>query len=363
MPRYEVVGLGRETGRKRVRIYEARNKEDAIMMAASEGIVVDTSKIRILPESPATERQIEDAKDLDIKIPKGITKNELSKLINQAEDEDWPTKKTKQQAQKLGIKLPTGITNMALLDLIDDKGNNLNSNIKIKKTVNSLKERLRGYINYAIGRLDYYDNMGNKFSSFSLTFLIVLVPVLTFLINLGFSLDLIFIKLYLFPIILGLITFLFMSLSNIITYGKRSATEYPYRKVADVLWYYKYNVENVKKPTPKDFIKNLRQFTQKIACKDEIALLHDDIQQLIILYRLQNYKRTLSRILRNRIASGIYGLVFLIVLALFLSLSYNLGIYGSLSEYCFNYFLFCAYILIIISNIVIIFLKEIAAKS
>lgn len=249
------------------------------------------------------------------------------------------------------------------LDLIDENGNNLNSDIIIKKTIHSLKERLRGYINYAIGRLDYYDNMGNKFSSFSLTLLIVLAPVLTFLINLGFTIDLILMKLYLIPIFLGLITFLFISFSNVATYGKRSAAKYPYRKVADVLWYFKYNVEITKKPTPEDFVKNLRQFTQKIASKDEIALLHDDIQQILILYRLQNYKRTLSRILRNRITSGIYCFVLSIGLAIFLSLSYNLGIYSSLSEYCFNYFLFCAYILIIISNIIIIVLKEIAAKS
>lgn len=121
MPRYEIVGYGRETGRKRVRIYEAKNEEDAIMMAASEGTIVDTQKIKILPDMPATENQIEYAKDLDIKIPKNATKKELTKLISLAVDEDWPTKKTKQQARKLGIKIPAGITDTELLDLIDDE--------------------------------------------------------------------------------------------------------------------------------------------------------------------------------------------------------------------------------------------------
>jgi hypothetical protein len=88
MPRYEVVGFGRETGRKRVRIYEAKNKEDAIMMAASEGTVVDVNKIRILPESPATERQIEYAKNLGIKIPQNATKSELTKLISQVVEKE-----------------------------------------------------------------------------------------------------------------------------------------------------------------------------------------------------------------------------------------------------------------------------------
>ena len=121
MPRYEIVGFGRETGRKRVRIYEAKDEEDAILMAAADGTIVDTQKIKILPDAPATESQIEYAKDLDIKIPKGVTKKELSKLISQAEDEDWPRKKTKQQARKLGIKIPAKITDMELLDLIDEK--------------------------------------------------------------------------------------------------------------------------------------------------------------------------------------------------------------------------------------------------
>jgi len=61
-------------------------------MAASEGIIVDMSKIKILPELPPTERQIGYAKYLGIKISKNITKTELSALIEQAENEDWPTK-------------------------------------------------------------------------------------------------------------------------------------------------------------------------------------------------------------------------------------------------------------------------------
>jgi len=88
MPRYEVVGFGRETGRKRVRIYEAKNKEDVIMMAASEGTIVDMSKIRILPESPATEPQLEYAKNLGIKIPENATKTELTKLISDAVEKE-----------------------------------------------------------------------------------------------------------------------------------------------------------------------------------------------------------------------------------------------------------------------------------
>lgn len=84
MPRFELTGIGRSTGKKRVRIFEAKDQEDAIMMAAADGTVVDMTKIRILPESPPTERQLNYAKDLGIPMWKGITKNELSVLISRA---------------------------------------------------------------------------------------------------------------------------------------------------------------------------------------------------------------------------------------------------------------------------------------
>jgi hypothetical protein len=92
MPRYEIVGFGRETGRKRVRIYEAKNVEDVVAMAASEGTIVDMSKIRILPESPATERQLGYARNLGIKIPKNATKSEMTKLISQAVEKEIANK-------------------------------------------------------------------------------------------------------------------------------------------------------------------------------------------------------------------------------------------------------------------------------
>lgn len=121
MPRFEIIGVGRSTGRKRVRIYEAKDQEDAIMMAASDGTVVETDKIKILPEPPATEAQLVYAKDLDIKIPKNPTKAQLSRLINTAVEEDWPTRKQKQKARKLGIQISAGITEDELDDLISER--------------------------------------------------------------------------------------------------------------------------------------------------------------------------------------------------------------------------------------------------
>lgn len=125
MPRFEVVGLGRETGRKRVRIYEARNEDEAIMMAASDGTIVEKNKIFILPEIPPTESQINYAKDLGIKLKKNMSRKELSELIHKAEEEDWPRKKTIRRAQILKIDIPENITDDDLEDLIDERENQI----------------------------------------------------------------------------------------------------------------------------------------------------------------------------------------------------------------------------------------------
>jgi hypothetical protein len=121
MPRFQVTGYSKTTNRQRTRIYEVRNKEDAIKMAASEGIIVDVNSIIILPDPPPTERQIEYAKKFDIKITKDTTGPQLSKLLAQAEDEDWPTKSQLRRAKRLGIQIKKGITGCELEDLIDDK--------------------------------------------------------------------------------------------------------------------------------------------------------------------------------------------------------------------------------------------------
>lgn len=121
MPRFQVSGRSSTTGRTRTRIYEVVSQEDAIQMAASEGITADIDSIKILPDPPPTERQIEYAKKFDIKVTNGMTGPQLSKLLTRAEDEDWPTKSQLTKAKKLGINVPGGITGDDLENLIFEK--------------------------------------------------------------------------------------------------------------------------------------------------------------------------------------------------------------------------------------------------
>ena len=120
MPRFEVVGIGRETGRKRVKIYEVANKETAIMAAAADGTIVDVNKITQLPDEPASERQIEYAKVYGIKVPQNATMRQVSEWLTKAEDQDWPTMEQLEKAKRLGLEIQVGITGEELDDLIDD---------------------------------------------------------------------------------------------------------------------------------------------------------------------------------------------------------------------------------------------------
>ena len=82
MPRFEVVGIGRETGRKRVHIYATDNIEAAIAAASADGTIVEVDKIKQLPDSPATDSQKQYAKSLEIDFPPNISKIEISRLID-----------------------------------------------------------------------------------------------------------------------------------------------------------------------------------------------------------------------------------------------------------------------------------------
>ncbi|PKL47880.1 MAG: hypothetical protein CVV39_05165 [Planctomycetes bacterium HGW-Planctomycetes-1] len=82
MPRFEIVGIGRETGKKRVRVYAADNIEAAIAAASADGTIVEVDKIRQIPELPATDSQKQYAKSLEIDFPPNISKIEISRLID-----------------------------------------------------------------------------------------------------------------------------------------------------------------------------------------------------------------------------------------------------------------------------------------
>ena len=48
LPRFEIIGVGRDSGRKRKKTYIAKDKEEVILKAQKDGIIVEVNKIKQL---------------------------------------------------------------------------------------------------------------------------------------------------------------------------------------------------------------------------------------------------------------------------------------------------------------------------
>jgi hypothetical protein len=79
MPQFEIHGNGRGTGKARKRVYSAKDEDEAREKAEAEGTIVQS--VQRLPDEPPPPRQVEFAKELKLRVPKGSTKEDLSELI------------------------------------------------------------------------------------------------------------------------------------------------------------------------------------------------------------------------------------------------------------------------------------------
>lgn len=86
MPYYQVKGIGKETNRKRTKRYKAIDEEHARCLAEKDGTNVET--ILVESPSPATERQISYAKDLNLIFPPDINIDEMGHLISKKVEDD-----------------------------------------------------------------------------------------------------------------------------------------------------------------------------------------------------------------------------------------------------------------------------------
>lgn len=119
MPKFEVRGKGRSSGRRRKRVYSATTDQEAWLLAENDGTEVED--VAQLPPEPATERQIEYAKDLGISIPANATKADLSDLISLTVDRDKPaTTRHRKFADRYGVETTEYIGKKALFDQIQN---------------------------------------------------------------------------------------------------------------------------------------------------------------------------------------------------------------------------------------------------
>lgn len=89
MPYFIVKGVGKESKKRRSKKYKAQDENHARTLAEKDG-----TSVEIIEEdkpSPATERQIDYAKDLNLSFPPDININEMSHLINKKVENDSDT--------------------------------------------------------------------------------------------------------------------------------------------------------------------------------------------------------------------------------------------------------------------------------
>lgn len=120
MPKYEITGKGKDTGRKRRRTYFARNEIIARQLAEKDGTVVEeVVELPPPPLEPPTEKQLEFAKELGISIPPNTTKDDLSFLITLKVDRDKPaTERHMAFAEGFGINVADRIGKKGLFNWI-----------------------------------------------------------------------------------------------------------------------------------------------------------------------------------------------------------------------------------------------------
>ena len=85
MPFFDVVGISKQTKRKRSKRVKAKDEERARVLAEKDGLVIE-SIAKVTPGS-ATERPLHYARDLGLSFPENINVEEMSHLISRKVDD------------------------------------------------------------------------------------------------------------------------------------------------------------------------------------------------------------------------------------------------------------------------------------
>ena len=121
--RFKVIGVGRDTRRRRVRIYNAISERHARRMAASDDTEVDL--VEEIQPLPPTARQIEVARELGVLSPEYESRESLKQMVLAAKSQKdsermSPTQKQLDFARSLGIYSPETETKESISQLIAD---------------------------------------------------------------------------------------------------------------------------------------------------------------------------------------------------------------------------------------------------
>jgi hypothetical protein len=124
MPLYEVKGYGRDTSRKRSRVYSADNEDHLYQVAGDDGTIIESWALYEVEPEPPTAAQLTYAATLKIKLPTGVlTKAQVSDLIAEATGNTGHMQATSEQRKRLkslGAWPDAGMTREEAEDRLSD---------------------------------------------------------------------------------------------------------------------------------------------------------------------------------------------------------------------------------------------------
>ncbi|BCM21160.1 hypothetical protein [Mesorhizobium sp. J8] len=183
----------------------------------------------------------------------------------------------------------------------------------------NVQDRVYRMIEYAVGRHDWYEDQRGKLFQAALGMLSFIAAAAAIVNSVGGS------KYFVFFLGMGLIILGITACRLIMMYTEVSEKNHPYRKAADIKsWYYRYTVSGDiiddldvlvgqdKEAAVEDVRKNFRAFLTAISGSiDAKVLLKEDLQQVFILYLLQNYRQmNLKRMYSVTKAGTVASMVF-----------------------------------------------------
>lgn len=192
-------------------------------------------------------------------------------------------------------------------------------------TDSDLQDRVYRMIEYAVGRHDWYEDQRGKLFQAALGMLSFIAAAAAIVNSLGGS------KYFVFFLCIGLIILGITACRLIIMYTQVSEKNHPYRKAADIKsWYYRYTVSGEiiddldalvghedREAAIDDVRKNFRAFLMAISgTLDRKIFLREDLQQVFILYLLQNYRQTNLKKMYGVTKTGTVTAMFFFGLAL-----------------------------------------------
>jgi len=210
---------------------------------------------------------------------------------------------------------------------------------KIKKNIKSIlkhqnkeeiKERLKRMINYAVSRHDYYESYRRNYLNISIGIIGFAGILSTLVLNLIKNISINSLSFFIFGIF-----YLFATGFILIWYyARKTSPDYPYRLWADTKSYFhKYSLQKVEyidnmfenknkknsraKNTADNFLKFSLAWLDLL--HDEEKIILEDLEQVYILFLLQDYKRKFTKEMAKALSFGISIASFSFLIGLILS--------------------------------------------